>query len=219
MSTHPPQPPQSRKANMIPLPGPADPLMPTTGAELTPAPPVLDGELFSEEESAALLARRGRSRPRAVADSPWTARLTAVATYRVRAAPRDAARLCWFFLRGHARWIAKGWIWATHGDLRSDARAARLIGDRDARRAAQELIRADAAARWAKLGLALHRITLGGLLVAVLAGVLALISARVPRAEMWSWLAGLYTVLGVLGALLPWLLKDVDAPRGTLAGG
>jgi DNA segregation ATPase FtsK/SpoIIIE, S-DNA-T family len=209
MSTHSPQPPPPGKDNLIPFPGAVGPLMPTTGAEVTPAPPVLDGELLSEEESAALLARRGRSRPRAVADSPWTARLTAVAAYRVRAAPRDAARLCWFFLRGHARWIAKGWIWATHGDLRADARAARLIGDRDARRAAQELIRADAAARWAKLGLALHRIALGGLLLSILAGVLALINAHVPRAQMWPWLAGLYTVLGVLGALLPWLLKAV----------
>jgi DNA segregation ATPase FtsK/SpoIIIE, S-DNA-T family len=209
MSTHPPQSPEDNPAR---LSGPARPLVPTTGAEVVPAPRVLDGELLSDQESAALtdlLSRRGRWAAGEVAGALWTARLRAVVAYRVRTAPRDAARLCWFALRGHARWIAKGWTWATHGDLRADARAARLIGDRDARRAAQELIRADAAARWAKLGLALHRTALGGLLLAVLAGVLALINARVPRAEMWPWLAGLYTMLGVLGVVLAWLLKAV----------
>jgi len=200
-----------------PLPGTDGPLVSATGAEVTPALPVLDGELLSEEDSAAVAARlseRGRSQPQAVVDSLWSAHFAAVAAYRMRTAPWDAVRLCWFFLRGHARWVAKGWRWATHGDLRADARAARLIGDRDARRAAQELIRADAAARWAKLGIALHRGAVGGLLVAVLAGVLAIVNARVPRAEMWPWLAGLYTTLGVLGVVLAWLLKA--APIGWL---
>jgi DNA segregation ATPase FtsK/SpoIIIE, S-DNA-T family len=134
--------------------------------------------------------------------------------FRVRQAPRDAVRLCWFFLRGNARWIAKGWTWATHADLRADARAARLIGDRDARRTAQELIRADAAARWAKLGIAAHRVIVGGLLLTLLAGVLAIIHTQVPRAQMWPWLAGLYTFLAALGALLPWLLTML--PMGWL---
>ncbi|MGH3869432.1 MAG: hypothetical protein ACRDQ4_25665 [Pseudonocardiaceae bacterium] len=201
----------------IPLPGPADPLVPATGGELTPAVPVLDGELLSERESAAVaarLSRRGRSQP-AVADSLRTVQLRGVVAYRVRTAPRDAVRLCWFALRGHARWVAKGWRWATHGDLRADARAARLIGDRDARRAAQELIRADAAARWTKLGIALHRTAVGGLLLAVLAGILAIVHARMPRAQMWPWLAGLYTTLGALATVLAWLLKT--APVGWLA--
>jgi S-DNA-T family DNA segregation ATPase FtsK/SpoIIIE len=185
---------------------------------LTPAPQVLDGELLLEEENAAVtrpLPGLGIDWPlarvvvlaREVAQSPWCTRLRAVAAYRVRKAPRDAARLCWFFLRGHARWIAKGWTWATHGDLRADARAARLIGDREARRAAQELIRADAAARWAKLGIAAHRIAVGGLLIVVLAGVLAIINAQVGRTDMWPWLADVYTVLGALAAVLPWLSK------------
>lgn len=207
MTTHPPL-----EDDPIPLPGSAGPLVPATGAEVTPAPPVLDGELLSDQENgavAALLSRRDRSQPRVVVDSPWTARLGAVVAYRVRVAPRDAARLCWFALRGHARWIAKGWRWATHGDLRADARAARLIGDREARRAAQELIRADAAARWAKLGIALHRGAVGGLLIAVLAGILTIVNTRVDRADMWPWLAGLYTTLGVLGLTLGWLLKAV----------
>lgn len=174
---------------------------------------MLDGELLSEQDNAAVawLSGQGRLRvmllARAVADSPRSAQFTAVIGYRLRKAPRDAARLCWFFLRGHARWIAKGWTWVTHGDLRADARAARLIGDRETRRAAQELIRADAAVRWAKLGIALHRSAVAGLLLAVLTGVLVIVNAQVARSDMWPWLAGLYTALGVLGALLPWLLK------------
>ncbi|MGH3718246.1 MAG: hypothetical protein ACRDRI_05260 [Pseudonocardiaceae bacterium] len=205
MTTHPPP-----EYNPIPLPGPAGPPVPATGAEVTPAPLVLDGELLSDRENAAvsaLLSGRGRSQPQGVVHSLWTAQLRAVVAYRVRKAPRDAARLCWFALRGHGRWIAKGWRWATHGDLRADARTARLIGDRETRRAAQESIRADAAARWATLGLALHRGAVGGLLIAVLAGILTIVNSRVDRADMWPWLAGLYTTLGVLAAVLAWLLK------------
>jgi S-DNA-T family DNA segregation ATPase FtsK/SpoIIIE len=120
--------------------------------------------------------------------------------------------LCWFFLRGHARWITKGWRWATHGDLRSDARAARLIGDREARRAAQELIRADTAARWAKLGLAAYRVTLAGLLLTVVGGVLAIVYTSMDRARIPAWLTGLVSVLGAVGAVLAWLLTA--APLG-----
>jgi DNA segregation ATPase FtsK/SpoIIIE, S-DNA-T family len=214
MTTHPPQPPGTD--NLTPPAIPTGPPRPTTGAEVTPAPPVLDGELLSEEDNLAFLSRRVRWPTQGVADSPRTARLRAVAGYRVRQAPRDAIRLCWFTLRGHARWITKGWTWATHGDLRADARAARLIGDRETRRTAQELIRADAAARWAKLGLALHRAAIGGLLITVLAGVLTIINTYVDRAQMWPWLAGLYTALGLLGAVLLWLLKA--APIAWLAG-
>jgi S-DNA-T family DNA segregation ATPase FtsK/SpoIIIE len=137
------------------------------------------------------------------------AQAAAVVGYRLRKAPRDVARLCWFFLRGHGRWIAKGWTWATHGHLRADARAAWLAGDSEARRAAQELIRSDARARWAKIGIVAYRITAGGLLVAVLGAVLALIDSQVSRAQMWPWLASVYVVLGVLGVVGPWLLKAV----------
>lgn len=80
-------------------------------------------------------------------------------------------------VRGHARWSVKGWSWATYADLRADARAARLVGDSETRRRAQELIRADAAARWAKLGIALYRGAIAGLLLALLAGVLAIVNA------------------------------------------
>jgi hypothetical protein len=73
---------------------------------------------LSEEENAAVARRlSGRSidrLARGVAESPWGRRRREVAAYRVRKAPRDAAR---------------------------------LTGDQEARRRAQELIRADAAAR------------------------------------------------------------------------
>jgi DNA segregation ATPase FtsK/SpoIIIE, S-DNA-T family len=63
-----------------------------------------------------------------VRESEQVTRLRSVAAYRARKAPHDLARLGWFLLRGHGRWIARGWTWATHGDLRADARAARLAG-------------------------------------------------------------------------------------------
>ncbi|MGH3979577.1 MAG: hypothetical protein ACRDRZ_11350, partial [Pseudonocardiaceae bacterium] len=78
-------------------------------------------------------------------------RARSVAAYRARQALRDLGRLFWFAIRGHARWVSKAWTFFTHGDLRADARGARIAGDPEARRAAQELIRADARARWAKL--------------------------------------------------------------------
>lgn len=75
---------------------------------------------------------------RRMRESEQVARLRSVVAYRARKAPRDLARLVWFLLRGHGRWIAKGWTWATHGDLRTDVRAARLTGDAQARREAHE---------------------------------------------------------------------------------
>ncbi len=146
---------------------------------------------------------------RQVRQSPRTAAFTAAAGYRARKAPRDMARLSWFALRGHGRWIAKGWTWVTHGDLRADARAARLAGDREARRAAQEAIRSDARARWAKLAVALPGVAIGSALIGLLAGVLAIVNTTMDRADMCGWLAAVYSVLGLLGAVLPWLLIAV----------
>ena len=146
--------------------------------------------------------------------SPQVAQIKAATAYRLRQAPRDVTRLCWFFLRGHGRWIVKGWTWVSHADLRADVRAARLAGDAESRRAAQELIRADGRARWAKLAIAARHGLTGGLMVAFLAGVLALLDVNVPRAQMWPWLASVYTVLGVLAVVAVWLLKL--APLGWL---
>ncbi|HEX4103290.1 MAG TPA: hypothetical protein VHY21_22560 [Pseudonocardiaceae bacterium] len=199
--------------NLILFPTPA-------GAQGQPAPVVLDGELLTEQDNPAgvgqvtglvvwvLMLARG------VGTAPRLVQARAVVAYRLRKAPRDVARLGWFVLRGHSRWIAKGWTWVSHGHLRADARAAWLAGDSETRRKAQELIRADARARWAKLGIAAHRITFGALLVTFLGGVLALIDSQVSRVDMWPWLAGVYTVLGVLGAAALWVLKAL--PLGWL---
>lgn len=186
------------------------------GAQGSPAPRVLDSESVTEQNTTttvagvlAGLAARVLMLVRVVAGSPRVVQTWAVVTYRLRKAPRDAARLGWFFLRGHGRWIAKGWIWATHGHLRADARAAWLAGDVEARRTSQELIRTNARIRWAKIGLAAHRVSTAALLVMFLGGVLALIDAHVARSEMWPWLAEVYTVLGIIGVVLIWLLKAV----------
>lgn len=203
-------------AELIPFPISAQAPEVQPGSEVEPAPEVLDGELITDAEYAR---RRGLQRlperaaarvvvlVRVVRESERTTTLKAATAYRARQAPRDVTRLGWFAIRGHGRWIVKGWTWATHGDLRSDARTARLAADREARRAAQEAIRADARARWAKLGVALPRIALGLVLAGVLAGSLTIVNAKVARADMWGWLAAVYTVLGVLGAVLGWALK------------
>ncbi|MGH3845366.1 MAG: hypothetical protein ACRDR6_17570 [Pseudonocardiaceae bacterium] len=186
------------------------------GRQVQPAPEVFDGELVTEQDTAAdvvgLLSGLGArvvTLVRGAATSPTVMQARAVVAYRLRKAPRDVTRLGWFALRGHGRWIAKGWTWASHGHLRADGRAAWLAGDSEARRRAQELIRADSRARWAKLGIAAHRITAGVFLAAFLGGVLALIDSQVSRAEMWPWLATVYTVLGVAGVISTWVLKAV----------
>jgi hypothetical protein len=192
--------------NLILFPTPA-------GAQGHSAPVVLDGELLTEQDNPAVVGPLAGlvvwvvMLARGVGTSPQVVQARAVVGYRLRKAPRDAVRLGWFFLRGHSRWIAKAWTWVSHGHLRADARAAWLAGDSEARRKAQELIRADARARWAKLGIAAHRVLAGALLVTFLGGVLALIDSQVSRADMWPWLAGVYTVLGVLGAVALWVLK------------
>jgi S-DNA-T family DNA segregation ATPase FtsK/SpoIIIE len=142
--------------------------------------------------------------------------LRALVGYRVRKAPRDIGRLLWFVLRGHGRWIRKAWWWATHGDLRADVRAARLTGDAQARREAQEAIRAEARARWAKLGIALRRTVIGTAAALTVLVVLALLEAIFDRSAMPEWLIAVYHVRDFLGALAlaswPWLC--VLAPIG-----
>jgi S-DNA-T family DNA segregation ATPase FtsK/SpoIIIE len=202
-----PPPPDHHRTN---APHPQDaPSTPTTEHTTGPSAvgtlipfPVTEGEIVREHGVAQLRARVV-AWARAVATSPQIVQLTAAVAYRARRAPRDLLRLVWFFLRGHARWAVKGWCWITHGDLRADARAARLAGDSEARRGAQEMIRADGHARWARVGHAARRGLTGGLSLAFLAGVLTLIEAQVPREEMWPWLASLYTVFGVLRCWVP----------------
>lgn len=143
-----------------------------------------------------------RDRARAVWRSGPVVRARSVVAYRARKAPLDVARLVWFALRGHWRWLVKLWSWATYADLRADARAARLAGDSEARRAAQELIRSDAKARWAKLGIALRRIAVTVRFLGPVALLLWAVDSLLDRAQMWDWLSGLYGVLDTVWAVL-----------------
>jgi DNA segregation ATPase FtsK/SpoIIIE, S-DNA-T family len=88
------------------------------------------------------------------------------------------------------------------GDLRADARAARLAGDPAVRRAAQEMVRADSRARWARLGMAVERLRAVAGVAGVLAGVLWLLDSVMSRREMWPWLAGLYSILATVGTVM-----------------
>ncbi|HEU0087317.1 MAG TPA: hypothetical protein VFQ77_06675 [Pseudonocardiaceae bacterium] len=185
------------------------------GAQLEPAPQVLDGEIETEEEYArrtgadrlpALARARVAALVVVVREDPRTQQARAVVAYRVRQAPRDAARLGWFALRGHGRWITKAWRWATYGDLRADYRAARLAGDAEARRAAQDALRAEQAARRARRADLVPKLIGGGCLVVVVWAGLSITDSVMQRAEMWGWLAAVYAVLDTIGAAVPWVL-------------
>ena len=156
-------------------------------------------------------AARGGSRVcwtwlRAAAGRVWRSdrarRARSVAAYRVRKAPADLVRLVWFTVRGHWRWLVKVWSWATYADLRADVRAARLAGDTEARRVAQELIRADAKARWARVGIVLRRFVIALRVAAPVTAVLWLVDAFLDRADMWPWLASVYTGVGAVWTVL-----------------
>ncbi len=180
-----------------------------------PAELVSDNDITSSDRSPRPVLRHVAGEctgymVRRVRESEWVARLRSVAAYRARKAPRDLVRLVWFLLRGHGRWIAKGWTWATHGDLRTDVRAARLAGDAQARRQAHDAIRAHAKARWAKLGIAVRRMAISSAVALVVLVVLFLGEKVFDRAAMPDWLVTVYQVRDVLGAAVevgrPWLL-------------
>ncbi|RZQ65108.1 FtsK/SpoIIIE domain-containing protein [Amycolatopsis suaedae] len=200
------------------------------GTDVEHVGPILDGELVDDtlpqprrRTLRQRITRWWRYAPRVPL---WLARLVgrgwqsgpavrarSVAAYRVRKAPADVARLAWFVVRGHWRWLVKFWEWATYADLRADARRARLAGDAEARRTAQELIRSDARARWAKLGIALQRIVITLRVVAPVAVVLWAADSLMDRKAMWTWLAEVYaaldTVWSALTAAVPVLLWTV----------
>lgn len=181
-------------------------------------PLVFEAEFVADDErpDGPLRTRPGAGTPRG-AGHVWTRlrglvgrvcrsdavlRARSVAGYRARKAPADLLRLVWFVLRGHWRWLVKAWSWATYADLRADVRAARLAGDTEARRAAQELIRADARARWARVGIVLRRAVITVRVVGPLAVLLWLVDALMDRSDMWPWLAGLYAAVGAVWAAL-----------------
>ncbi|WIX83318.1 hypothetical protein QRX50_22430 [Amycolatopsis carbonis] len=182
------------------------------GRDVEHVGPVLDGELIDDTlpqpRPRATPTRFGRSllSLRQAAGRLWRSapvvRARSVAAYRLRKAPQDVVRLVWFVLRGNWRWLVKFWTWATYADLRADARRARLAGDAEARRAAQELIRSDATARWAKLGIFLRRCVIMLRFAAPVAAVLWLVNSVMDRAEMWPWLASVYTGLEAMRSVL-----------------
>lgn len=190
--------------------------------DVVPAGEIADGELVPLSQNAAidarLAAQRVASRARRVVlvirDHPNTAQLKAIAVYRLRKAPRDVARLTWFAIRGHGRWTAKGWSYITHADLRADYRTARLAGDAEARRAAQLMIREDARARWARLGLVARRMAYAVAVVGVIAIALVICDHVIPPHQMPAWLSDVYTALTITGLIVRWLL--ILSPLGWL---
>jgi hypothetical protein len=58
-----------------------------------------------------------------------------------------------------------------------------------------------------RLGIAAHRATVAGVLLAVAVLVLAITDAVMDRAAMPGWLLALYAVPGVLAAVWPWAWK------------
>ncbi len=118
--------------NLIPFPGAAGPLMPATGAEVEPAPEVLDGELVREPEYTrrampVVLPPWLRSRDTARATLWWAGRYAGrqVAFHAVRA-PGYGLALAWWALRGTGRAITAGVGWVSvRGEYRPLITAAR----------------------------------------------------------------------------------------------
>jgi DNA segregation ATPase FtsK/SpoIIIE, S-DNA-T family len=185
-------------------------------------PKVFDAEFVTDDDPAD---RDSTARARGPVGSLWAARLAvlvqmvvasagqvwrsgpvvrarSVAGYRVRKAPVDVVRLLWFVLRGHWRWLVKLWSWITYADLRADARNARLAGDVEARRTAQELIRSDAKVRWAKVGIFLRRVVVAVRVLLPLVVLLWVVDSWMDRGDMWSWLAAVYTGLDAVWTVL-----------------
>ena len=126
---------------------------------------------------------------------------------------------CGSWCAGNWRWLVKLWSWATYADLRADARAARLAGDTEARRTAQELIRADAKARWARVGIVLRRAAITARVAGAVAVVLWLVDAFMDRADMWPWLAGVYTGIDAVWTVLSTAVPVLLVCRAVRVGG
>ncbi|MBB4684639.1 FtsK/SpoIIIE domain-containing protein [Amycolatopsis jiangsuensis] len=187
-------------------------LSPTGTQDVEHVGPVLDGELIDDTlpqpRTRAASGRRTKwwrtwcgASGRLWRSGPLL-RARSVAAYRARKAPLDVVRLIWFVLRGNGRWLVKFWNWATYADLRADARRARLAGDSEARRTAQELIRSDATARWAKVGIALRRCVITLRVAAPVVALLWLVDSVMDRADMWPWLAQMYADLTAVWSAL-----------------
>ena len=138
-------------------------------------------------------------------------RLRSVVAYRLRKLPQDVMRLSWFVARGNWRWLLKAWSWATYADLRADVRKARVAGDREARRLAQELIRADAVARWARCGIVLRRAVIACRVAGPAVVVLWCVDSWMARETMWTWLAATYSTVDAAWTVASTLLRALLA--------
>lgn len=161
------------------------------------------------EQAGCRRARRVREDLRRLWASNRVVRVRSVGAYRLRMAPRDAARLAWFAVRGHWRWRVKAWTFLTYGDLRADVRAARIAGDSEVRRDAQQAIRELSKARWARAGIVLRRTGYAAIALFGLASALVLTDELVAREDMWPWLDDTYAVLAAIGEVLPWMLAGL----------
>lgn len=169
-------------------------------------PRVFDAELIDEDASTNASGKSPFTRLATFLREWWTGstmtRVRSVAGYRLRKLPLDIVRLLWFVIRGHGRWIRKAWTWFTYGDLRADARSARLAGDAEARRTAQETLRADSKARWGRAAIVLSRCAIGAAALVPVALSLWAVDSLLDRRDMWPWLVNVYEVLDVTWSVL-----------------
>jgi S-DNA-T family DNA segregation ATPase FtsK/SpoIIIE len=103
------------------------------GADIEPAGEVVDAELLSPADEAALAARR-RAAVVAVRQAAQVARAVRVgATHpHTRTVARTTARTLVTVGQGHASWARRAMDALTHAHVREQIRAARLAGDREA---------------------------------------------------------------------------------------
>ncbi len=127
MTTHQPQPPPSRNEDLIPLPRETAAHRPATGADLEPAPEVLDEQDYTRRPLPAVLPPWLRSRRSALATLRWAARYTGrhLGFHAVRA-PGYGLGLLWWMVRGATRAIAAAFRWVSaRGEYRPLITAAR----------------------------------------------------------------------------------------------
>jgi S-DNA-T family DNA segregation ATPase FtsK/SpoIIIE len=200
--------------------------LPTAGKSMEPAE-VLDGELLTPEESAAVDKRLAAQRleqfrqftgtgavnlVHRLQDSQRTQLIKVGVGRRAKQTPRATIRASWVVLRGHVSWTKRAIDGLTHGPLRRAVRHAEQMGDHVALAEWSDRLETAKAARMNRLTqlpktvLSLAKAALvGAVALAVLCGVLALVLAlRGDLHAVLDWLGGAFgVVFGVLGFVLP----------------
>lgn len=192
---------------------PASPTRQGPGHDLEPTDEVVDAELMSPAEEAALEARR-RSAGLAVRQAAQVARVVRVgATHpHTRAAARVTVRTVVTVGQGHASWVKRATDALTHAHVREQIRSARAAGDREAlaewtdRLSQLKHARAD---RLRGLPAVLKSVAITlAVVVTVLAGMLLvagvafqLTPGGMDWAGWWQLLGDIAGVLGILAAV------------------